>query len=135
MRKNTILFLSFFALLLWDLPPVSGHRPDRNGAEEGRRAAAPWISSKDGADKDSGSGEYEALKEQLDDLMNELRRLEREATDKIQKEMIPLIKREIERLREWLKNLRPKKDRQEPVLTRFKSKSIPGLSPGPAPPA
>jgi len=124
MRKKIFLFLFFFSFLVWDLSPVSGHRPDRNGSEEDGRAPTPLIVSKDGEDENVDSEEYKELQDQLKALMDELKRLEKNAEDKIRKEMIPFIKREIERLREWLKTLRPKKDREEPVMTRFKNERV-----------
>ena len=133
MRKKIFLFLFFLSFLIWDLSPVSGHRPDRNGSEEDGKAATPLIVSKDGEDEGSDSEEYEELQDRLKALMDELKRLEENAEHKIRKEMIPFIKREIERLNEWLKTLRPKKDREEPVMTRFTNERVCSIPLGPAP--
>ena len=91
------------------------------------------IVSKDGEDEGSDSEEYEELQDRLKALMDELKRLEENAEHKIRKEMIPFIKREIERLNEWLKTLRPKKDREEPVMTRFTNERVCSIPLGPAP--
>lgn len=132
MHKKIFLYLFIFSSLLWGLSPASGRRPDPNGLEEVRRVATPFIASKDGSDEGPGNGEYEALQDQLKALMDELKKLEEDAENKIRKEMIPFIKREIERLREWLKKLRPGKDREEPVLTRFDNERVSGTPFGPS---
>jgi len=59
--------------------------------------------------------EYEELKEELNELLEEMKRLEKEAESKIQKEILPLIKREIEKLREWLRKYHPEDDELEPI--------------------
>lgn len=129
MRKKIFIFIFFFSFLIWDPSSVSGHGHDRKGSDEDGRAATSWIFSKDAEDKGADSKGYEELQNQLKALMDELKRLEEDAEDKIRKEMIPFIKREIERLREWLKKLRPKKDQEEPVMTRIENKHVPGTPP------
>ncbi len=84
--------------------------------------STPWIIAKDKPYETPGTGDHDELQNQLEGLMDELKRLEKDVRGKIQEEMIPLIRREIERLRKWLKELRHDKDPQEPVMTRFKDK-------------
>lgn len=62
---------------------------------------------------EEGSEEYKRLEEELDALLRELRRLERDVRDKLNQELIPLIRREIEKLHERLRNFRFKKQPPE----------------------
>jgi hypothetical protein len=72
-----------------------------------------------GQPRDAPEGEYKDLQRQLNELLRELEKLEKEAREKFQKEMLPLIKKEIERLRRWLRDLPLKREegKQEPLRT------------------
>ena len=71
----------------------------------------------DKSKQDSLRKEYERLQEELKHLMEELKRLEKEAKEKIQKEILPRIQREIEKLKEWLREFHLEDDEQEPLKT------------------
>ncbi len=71
----------------------------------------------DKSKEDSLRKEYERLQEELKHLMEELKRLEKEAKEKIQKEILPRIQREIDKLREWLREFHLEDDEQEPLKT------------------
>ena len=55
------------------------------------------------SDDRSTKKEYEELEKELQSLLDEFKKLEKEARDKIRRDVLPVIKREIEKLREWLK--------------------------------
>lgn len=99
------------------LPALSGatsfHPPT---VLSGNAKIRPIASDRE--DQDSNKGNYEALEKQLKALSDEIKRLEKNVRDKIHKEMLPHLRKEIEKLKKWLKELRPEKERQEPVLTR-----------------
>jgi hypothetical protein len=86
---------------------------------EQREACGPGAISRiasggDAADQNSKSKEYEELEEDLRALMEEMKRLERNFSEKIRKEILPLIKREIERLRELLRKFQLEDDEPKP---------------------
>jgi len=76
----------------------------------------PVLSKKSG-DQDSQQHDYEDIERELKRLLEVLKILEKEAKEKVQKELIPLLKREIERLRKWLEEFRPEKDNPQPNKT------------------
>lgn len=59
----------------------------------------------------------EDIEKQMESLMEELKKLERDVKDKVRKDVLPRLKQEIERLREWLRKTVPKKDQNEPIRT------------------
>ncbi|MBW1721768.1 MAG: hypothetical protein JRH13_05095 [Deltaproteobacteria bacterium] len=59
----------------------------------------------------------EDFQRQLKALTEELKRLERGVKEKVRKEILPRIRREIQRLREWLRNVSPEKEADAPVRT------------------
>ena len=86
--------------------------------------ATPAAISRSGSGPDANGMEYEELEKQLKELMEELKRLEKDVKNKFQKDMLPFIKREIERLKKGLRKLRPKKEEQEPIMTRMIRRAI-----------
>lgn len=113
-------------------PPVSAHDPGRyvtlsyktielfiSQPEIETLMATPAAISRSGSGPDPNGMEYEELEKQLKELMEELKRLEKDVKNKFQKDMLPFIKREIERLKKGLRKLRPKKEEQEPIMTRM----------------
>jgi hypothetical protein len=69
----------------------------------------------DETDQDPGPGNGEELKNELRKLMDELKGLEKDVREKIEKDIIPLIREEIQRFREKLKEFEPE---EEPPDTR-----------------
>lgn len=65
-------------------------------------------------DRDPQPDEYRMLKEELERLMEELKRLETNLRDKISKELLPLIRKEIEKLRERLREFQKEGDDSVP---------------------
>lgn len=59
----------------------------------------------------------EDIEKQLKSLMEELKKLDKDVRGKVRKEVLPRLKREIERLREWLRKMEPKRDQDEPIRT------------------
>jgi hypothetical protein len=97
------------ALALW-----SGSGPASRSA-----GGAAFLDTQ-GPTRDAPQGEYEDLERRLKELLRELEKLEKEAREKIQQDILPLIRKEIERLRKWLRDLPLKKEeeKQEPLRTR-----------------
>ena len=71
-------------------------------------------------DRDSREKTYKEIEKELKKLLEEMKRLQKDAQKNIQKKILPLLKREIETLRRWLRELRPEDDNQEPVRTKNK---------------
>lgn len=61
--------------------------------------------------------EMEAFEKELQRFLDELKRLEKEGEEKWRKEILPQLRREMERLREWLRKLKPQEEGQEPIKT------------------
>ncbi len=121
---NKILpYLFLFPFLIWVLPMALGHGDEGDVRERNRMTSTPWIVAKDRPRETPGTGGHEALQDQIEGLMDELKRLEEDIRGKIQEKMIPLIRREIKRLRKWLEELRHDEDPQEPVMTHFKDEN------------
>jgi uncharacterized coiled-coil protein SlyX len=59
--------------------------------------------------------EYDKLQAELKRLMEEMKRLGKEGKKKIENDILPLIRKEIERLREKLRKLSPRDEDREPV--------------------
>jgi len=63
----------------------------------------------------SGDKKYDKLEEELKALIEEMKRLEKDAREKVQKDILPQIKREMEKLREKLRQWRDEEDESEPT--------------------
>ena len=69
-------------------------------------------------DRDAPDWGYGELEKQLKQLLQDLEKLEKDAGEKVRKELIPLLKKEIEKLRKWLKEFQfRQKEKPEPVWT------------------
>ena len=69
-------------------------------------------------DRDAPDWGYGELEKQLKQLLQDLEKLEKDASEKLRKELIPLLKKEIEKLRKWLKEFQfRQKEKPEPVWT------------------
>jgi len=69
------------------------------------------------SDQDYRHEEYKALEKELKELLKDLKRLEKMAEDKIRNEILPLIKKEIERLKKKLREFRFEEGKSEPIKT------------------
>lgn len=97
-----IFYLSFGLLLLG--PPLE------------RIGAAAQGTGLHTLDRDRADRTFEDLERQLKQLLQELRKLEKEAGEKLRNELIPMLKKEIERLRKWLREFKLK-EKSKPVWT------------------
>jgi hypothetical protein len=73
--------------------------PDRPNTPESRPLR---FAEERGGDKEKRQ-DYDELEKDLQSLIKEFKRLEKDARDKIRKEILPLIQKEIEKLREWIR--------------------------------
>ena len=62
--------------------------------------------------------EMDEIEEELKRLMEDVKRLEKVIKKRIQEEVVPHIKREIEKLRKWLQELLQEEDDASPQKTR-----------------
>ena len=85
---------------------------DKDCRAECRIFYAASESNQGSQDKDS-----EDLEKQLKELKEEFKKLQKEIHEKFRKEVLPLIKKEIEKLREWLREFHPRDSEQEPQKT------------------
>ncbi len=76
------------------------------------------FSDNERLDRDSQGKEYKELEKELKKLLEEMKRIEKDVEEKIRKKILPLIKREIEKLRRWLRELHREDDNPEPVQTK-----------------
>jgi septal ring factor EnvC (AmiA/AmiB activator) len=59
--------------------------------------------------------DMEAFQEELQRLLEELKKLEKEGEETFRKEILPQLRREMERFKEWLRKLKPQEESQEPI--------------------
>ena len=84
----------------------------------GNTALAQGPSQDSGGQDRPLDPEYEALQEELGQLMEEMKRLEQEIRTKVRRELLPRIRQEVERLRKWLEELDLEKETPGPLKTR-----------------
>ena len=60
---------------------------------------------------------HEEVKKELQELLEELKAREKDLEGKVRKEVVPHLKREIRKLKEWLRKFPHKDDGQEPTKT------------------
>ena len=58
--------------------------------------------------------DHEDFEKQLRSLLKDLEKLEKEAKDKMTKEILPYLREEIERIKKWLKEFRWEKEKEDP---------------------
>ena len=75
------------------------------------------FSNNERSERDSQEKEYKEIERELKKLLKELKRIEKDVEKNIRKKILPLLKREIEKLRRWLREMRPKDDSPEPIQT------------------
>jgi len=71
------------------------------------------LSTVEGSNED-----HEDFEKQLRSLLKDLEKLEKEAKDKMTKEILPYLRQEIERIKKWLKEFRLEKEKEEPPERR-----------------
>lgn len=59
--------------------------------------------------------EFDELEEELERLTEELKRFEKETEKKIRKDVLPALKKEIEKLRRWLREYYPDREKARPI--------------------
>ena len=67
----------------------------------------------------SGNEEYDDLEEQMQEVFEELRKLEEMFKKKMNREVLPRIQEEIKRLKEWLEKHEIKEDQPPPQWTNL----------------
>ena len=68
-------------------------------------------------DRSDKAKDYEEIERRLQRLLEELKKLEKEVEEELRKEVLPYLRREIEKLRKWLDQFRMRDDDQEPIKT------------------
>jgi len=99
---------------------LSGSSKHMNAAlsDDVRAETAPDLFPVEGkSDEEYGNQEYKALEKELKELLKDLKRLEKMAGEKIRKEILPLIKKEIERLKKKLREFRFEEEKSGPIKT------------------
>jgi TolA-binding protein len=82
----------------------------------GKESGVPFrvVSVDASSDQDSESEELNEIEEQMKQMLEEVKRLERELRKKFQKELLPIIRQEMERLKKWLRELQPEDEETKP---------------------
>jgi hypothetical protein len=57
---------------------------------------------------------HEDFEKQLRSLLKDLEKLEKEAKEKMTKEILPYLRQEIERIKKWLKEFRLEREKEDP---------------------
>jgi peptidoglycan hydrolase CwlO-like protein len=57
---------------------------------------------------------HEDFEKQLRSLLKDLEKLEKEAKDKMTKEILPYLREEIEKIKKWLKEFRLEREKEDP---------------------
>lgn len=70
--------------------------------------------------------ETEEIEKELKRLMEDVKRLEKVIEKRIKKDVLPHIRREIEKLRKWLREFQPVDDNPSPQNTRKDDRDFPG---------
>ena len=127
MYKNMVYLLILLVVTLGckngDIAPdikdqeMAGPKPEYVSANVNTQASTIMqiFSADDKSNQSPQNKEYEELKEELKGLMEEMKKLEKETKNKVKKEILPLIRREIEKIRKWLKKFHPEDDESEPI--------------------
>jgi hypothetical protein len=106
-KKRVLLAIAILSVLLSVSPSFGGRAPGFGAGSTGgslvRALEYPNLQKGD-------PGEIER---KVQELLQELERLQKEAEQKFRKDILPHLQKEIERLKEWLRDLRPDK-RNEP---------------------
>ena len=101
-------FLILWVILLVFLGPERSSwsatlRHDSLCIEDGKITAQP-VQSKD---------LHEDFEKQMRSLLKDLEKLEKEAKEKMTKEILPYLREEIERIKKWLKDFRLEKEKED----------------------
>ena len=126
MLKKTLLFPFTLAGLLGFMNSALAVPPETEGfirqggmvitrlpdAPEGSERG-PFIA----LDRAGSSKDYEEIEKRLQQLLEELKQLEKDMEKRMRKEVLPHLRKEIERLKKWLRQFRMKEDDREPIKT------------------
>ena len=126
MRNKTLVFSCFLiGFLGCRMSVLAGPSGQDLSMHPDHEAIAPHPESLQRAEKDLAflldrsdmTKDYEEIERRLKHLLQELKALEKEAEERLQKEVLPHLRREIEKLRKWLRQFRMKEDDQKPIKT------------------
>ena len=102
-----------------DIRDAEGFEPNHKApslyAQTHTRIVDPASAITEKTNQVSQKEKYKGLEEKLKDLMEELKRLEKEMENKFIKEILPRIKREIEKLKKRLREFQFDDDEPKPV--------------------
>ena len=94
---------------------------DKEGGISNRVVSVDGIS-----DQDSESEELKEIEEQMKQMLDEVKRLEGELKKKVQKELLPIIRKEIERLKKWLREFQPEDEEKKPRKVMIRKEGLDG---------
>lgn len=60
-------------------------------------------------------GDLDEIEERIKEMIQELERLQKEAAQKFRKDVLPRLQQELDKLRDWLRDLRLDKDGEPPT--------------------
>jgi hypothetical protein len=103
MGKKLFLAVAILLILLFVSPSFGGRAP---GLGAGNTGVSPVRAQEYPELQQSDPGEIE---KKVKELLQELERLQKEAEQKFRKDILPHLQKEIDRLKEWLRDLRPDK--------------------------
>ena len=117
--SKRILGLAILLPLLILLPGPGSALALKDGGGDPRPGSpdGPVFFVSDRSGKDSPAREYKDLQRELEGLMKEMKRLEKHLRHRFEKEVLPLMREEIKKLREWLKQFPLEKHDPEPGKT------------------
>jgi peptidoglycan hydrolase CwlO-like protein len=92
---------------------------DKEGGVSYRVISVDGISS-----QDSESEELKEIEESMKQMLEEVKRLERELQKKFKKELWPIIRQEMERLKKWLRELQPEDEETKPQKVRIRKEGL-----------
>jgi hypothetical protein len=102
MKRNVLILF-----LVWVFFPVM------QKAVADKRDFPVCLEKAGGRTVDSGEG----MKKELDRLLRDLERLQKEAEKKMRQDVLPDLRKEIERLRKWLRDFEFREKKREPDRT------------------
>ncbi len=109
MRNVLRTLIPFLAMVL-----VVSAGPWNSSAEPGPASHAVVVAEQDSG-KEPDGGETKTLEQELQGLIEELKGLEKDVREKVQKDILPRVREEIRKLREKLRESQPD---DEPAETR-----------------
>lgn len=108
------IFITLFVMLGFDNPTGRAGKL-KQGDERKTGLFTPLVAAAPAAAGYFLGDEYDDVEKDLRALLEELRKLEEELDERIRREVLPLIREEIERLREWLREFQLEEDDVGPI--------------------